>query len=274
VKRSHQQHKVQQQSPHLKKISIKCSVCGKIIFNEADATRHATQTKHAEFEEYIAKPGEEPVEPEQQPRLSDEEKQKQLEMIQAKIKEKKQTKTVELEKQELEKEKQRRTNQKELIAARDKWKEEKERKDAEQSRREKIAEEKAKEEVQKKVLEDKLRREQQAGRAKVQNPVAPTTTTQPQQPQAQSTAKKNPAEYDQCIIQVRLTNGQRLEGTFKPTDTLDKVFEYIQKNRTDGSAHFVLTMSYPRKTFSAEVGKMTLLEADLVPRAMLILTKL
>jgi len=43
--------------------SIRCSVCGIAIFGEAHATKHATQTKHIEFEEYIPKPGEEVVAP-------------------------------------------------------------------------------------------------------------------------------------------------------------------------------------------------------------------
>jgi hypothetical protein len=74
-------------------------------------------------------------------------------------------------------------------------------------------------------------------------------------------------------LQFRLTNGTAITGTFKPTDTLSSVVSFIESNRTDGALPFVLTTTFPRKTFTATDMDKTLKECDLVPSAVLILTK-
>jgi len=250
--------------------SIRCSDCGKAIFDEQHATRHATQTGHVNFEEFIPKPGEVIEQEKPQPRLTEEEKQLQLEALQGLIKERKAAKAVQQEQEELQKEKQRRVDQKEFQAAKQKFKEEQDRRETEKKQREKMEAQQHLEELRKQIAEEKRQRE--LASTGQQTPAQPTP--QPATaPQPTKVAKK-PHEYDECTIQVRLTNGARLECKFKPTDTLSQLFDYVQKNRKDGSGPFSLVMSSPpRKTFTPDMGSTTLLEADLVPRALLILTK-
>jgi len=84
--------------------------------------------------------------------------------------------------------------------------------------------------------------------------------------------KKTEQDYNQCTIQVKLTNGQTLKNTFKPTDTLAVVHDWVSKNRTDGNSSFSLCNTFPRKVFSdQELKTITLTDAKLVPRGALII---
>ena len=65
-----------------------------------------------------------------------------------------------------------------------------------------------------------------------------------------------------------------MTGSFKATDTLSTVSDYVSANRTDSSVPFALMTSFPRKTFAAADMDKTLKDAGLVPSAVLILTKL
>jgi len=239
-------------------------VCGIAIFGEAHATKHATQTKHLQFEEYIPKPGEEIVAPPpEKSSMTEEEKLAKIEELRKRNEMARQQKQVQQEKDQFDKEKKRRQDAKESEAARQKWKEDQERKLIEEQKREKAEEAKYKEDLKRKIAEDKLKREQE---------LKGTPAPVPQQQTAipQSVSKK--AEYDKCNITFRLTNGNRIEGEFQPLDTLKTVFEFVEKKRTDGNRPFSLIMTHPKKTFTSDQFDLTLLAAELVPRAMLIVT--
>jgi len=256
--------------------SIRCSDCGRAIVDESHATAHATKTGHVNFEEYVPQPGEvlEQAEiGEQKATLSEEEKQRQLEIVQQKIKERKVVKEVEKEQEELEQELLRRKNQKEMQIAKEKFKEDQEKRAIEKEKKEKLEAQKYHEELKRQVAEDKKRREMElASKANPQAAVTPQPSVPKptEQPRAQTTTA--PKVYEECTIQVRLTNGGRIEAKFKPTDTLKQLFDWVTKNRTDGSGPYSLVMSSPRKTFTPDMSD-TLLASDLVPRALLILTK-
>ena len=81
-------------------------------------------------------------------------------------------------------------------------------------------------------------------------------------------------EYTECEIQVRMTNGQVLKANFKPSDTIQTVRDYVNKNRSDGSSVFKLMTNFPKKVYEslADMRK-TLSEEGLVPRGSLIMTK-
>jgi len=122
------------------------------------------------------------------------------------------------------------------------------------------------EDLRKQVAEDKRRREMGNNA-----PTQPATQPAPMQQNPPQTVAPTKT-YDECTIQIRLTNGGRIENKFKSTDTIKQLFEWVSKNRTDGSGSFLLMMTSPKKTFTPDMQD-TLLAADLVPRALLILTK-
>jgi len=101
--------------------------------------------------------------------------------------------------------------------------------------------------------------------------VTPSAAPTPVAPSSTNTVKK---EYDSCEVQVRLTNGQVLKQTFKPTDTLRVVYNWISTNRTDDKfGQFSLITQYPKKTFTLSMlDAITLKDADLVPRGTLIVS--
>jgi len=143
--------------------SIRCSVCGIAIFGEAHATKHATQTKHLQFEEYIPKPGEEIVAPPpEKSSMTEEEKLAKIEELRKRNEIARQQKQVQQEKDQFDKEKKRRQDAKESEAARQKWKEDQERKLIEEQKREKAEEAKYKEDLKRKIAEDKLKKRTRA----------------------------------------------------------------------------------------------------------------
>jgi len=83
-----------------------------------------------------------------------------------------------------------------------------------------------------------------------------TTTTQPP-------AKK---EYDSCMIQIRLSDGNTIKATFKPTDPVRSVHEHI--GLLLGNKAFKLVTNYPKKVFSprdSEMDMTTLQQIGFVP---------
>eukprot|EP01125_Pyxidicula_operculata_P016477 TRINITY_DN5676_c0_g1_i1.p1 TRINITY_DN5676_c0_g1~~TRINITY_DN5676_c0_g1_i1.p1 ORF type:complete len:333 (-),score=115.56 TRINITY_DN5676_c0_g1_i1:84-1082(-) len=266
---------------------FRCAICKITILDEKHATVHATKTKHTEFEEYIPEPGSVVPPPQveeesQKPKLSEEEKRAQLEKLQQKIAERKLKKQDEDEKEKLEKEKQRRENQKQLEASKEKWKREKEQKEQEQQRREKLEAKIAHEKIKQKVEEDRLarkRQQEQTESSSTSSNTTPSTTATTNQPATTpattptTTSIPSSKQHDSCTLQIRLTNGSKLEAKFELNDTVGTVFDYVKKNRTDGSAPFTLLMTYPKKSFTESMRDVPLSSTELVPKAVLILTK-
>ena len=77
-----------------------------------------------------------------------------------------------------------------------------------------------------------------------------------------------------CEIQIRLPNGTKLQTTFQPTDTLDDVYAYVMANRTDASNDpFVLMTSFPKQIFEGSAASITLRDAGLCPRGVLLVQR-
>ncbi|KAG0599133.1 hypothetical protein M758_12G130700 [Ceratodon purpureus] len=73
------------------------------------------------------------------------------------------------------------------------------------------------------------------------------------------------------LLQVRLTNGETIQGTFESYQLLRDVKNFIDLQRTDGSMEFRLAIPFPRKLFSEEDMDKTLSKLDIGPRSALIL---
>jgi len=159
--------------------------------------------------------------------------------------------------------KKRRQDAKDSEAAKVRWKEEQERKELLRQKREKEEEARHLEKVRQQLAEDKLKRELVTKGATTTTPVA--VPAEP--PKA---IPKSTQQHDKCSLTIRLTNGNRIEGEFLPTDTLKTVLDYIRSHRTDGNRPFNVMMT--RTVFKEDQFNSTLQELDLVPRALLTLT--
>lgn len=54
------------------------------------------------------------------------------------------------------------------------------------------------------------------------------------------------------LLQVRLTNGETIQGTFESYQLLRDVKNFVDLQRTDGNMEFRLAVPFPRKLFSEE----------------------
>jgi len=170
---------------------------------------------------------------------------------------------VEAEKSEIDREKLRRLEGKESQAAKEAW----EKAEAERinaiKKREKELEKIAKDKVLEQIRIDKLNREAEdkKRRGETQQVSAPP-------PQPQDSA--GPKVYNTCTVQIRMPDNSRLQGEFKPDDTIEQVLAYVNANRKDGGRRpIVLSSSYPKVTFTGELQDTLLSDAGLVPRGML-----
>ena len=96
------------------------------------------------------------------------------------------------------------------------------------------------------------------------NPAVSTPAVQPQE-------KK---EYNECRIQIRLTDGKSIVQTFKANEQLAAVRLWIEMNRTDGVGKFSLMQTFPRKIYDEDDMMRTLKDLGLVPASSLVITKL
>lgn len=208
--------------------------------------------------------------------MTPEEKAAAVAALKAKIAAKRAEKAKTEELDEIEKEKQRREMGQKSTVTQQERKEAQERMEAARVKRQK-EEEKA----YLASLKEKVRLEREERAAKLAG--TSTTTAQPVAAAAPSTttttttaAASAPApEYTECQLQIRLTNGQQLKHNFLPANTISDVIDWVSQNRTDGYASFVLMTNFPKTVFDTpEKRNMTLLEAKLVPRGAMIVTKL
>ncbi|KAG0215439.1 hypothetical protein BGX28_010144 [Mortierella sp. GBA30] len=76
-----------------------------------------------------------------------------------------------------------------------------------------------------------------------------------------------------CQIQVRLLDGSSIRGDFEPGHTLQRVREFVQANmdaRGVKAPGFTLMTNFPKTIYKDESLQQTLVEANLTPRAQLI----
>uniref|UniRef100_A0A023GKU8 Putative ubiquitin regulatory protein n=1 Tax=Amblyomma triste TaxID=251400 RepID=A0A023GKU8_AMBTT len=237
--------------------SLKCDECGKLFRTPPEVEFHAVKSGHQSFSESV-----EEIKP-----LTEEEKQEQARKLEEKIRQRRLEREEKEKKEAIEREKERRKFGQEIATTRQKIEEQEMLKLAEEKKREKMEAMLAK----KKVLED-IERDKQERREKF-NMAAPAAASAPK-PAAATPAPVEPKkEYDQCRLQIRLTNGQTLTQTFGANEELAAVRLYVELNRTDGDQPFTLMTNFPKKVFTEDDYVKPLSALGLVPSAVVILTK-
>lgn len=207
--------------------------------------------------------------------LTAEEKEEQLAKVQERLKLRRMEREAQDRQEQIDREKSRRTSSKEMISAKEKMHQKEMMKIAEERRRDKEMERLAKERVRGQIEKDKKDRAAKFAKTSATQQVAEESPTPAPPPAA--TVTQPPAEkkqYDQCRIQVRLTNGQTLTQSFGSKEQLAALRLYIQMNRTDGDGPFSLMTPFPRKVFTEEDMEKPLTELGLVPSAVIMITKI
>jgi len=208
----------------------------------------------------------------QQSTMTPTEKAAAVAALKAKIAAKRAEKSKAEEADEVEKERQRREMGQKSTQTHQERKEAQERLEAARVKRQKEEEKAYLASLKEKVrLEREERAAKASGAATVAVAAAPTAA--PSTAPVVVTHAPQP-EYTECQLQIRLTNGQQLKHNFLPTNTISEVIDWITQHRTDGFASFILMTNFPKVVFdTAEKRNMTLLEAKLVPRGVLVVTK-
>lgn len=244
-------------SPGAPAKSFKCDECGKLFKSAPEVEFHAVKSGHQSFSEST-----EEVKP-----LTEEEKMEQAKKLEEKIRQRRLEREEKEKKEAIEREKERRKFGQEIATTRQKIEEQQMLKLAEEKRREKMEAMLAKKRVLEEIERDKLERREKfnmatpAGTPKVASPPVAAVTPEPKK------------EYDQCKLQIRLTNGETLTQTFGAHEELAAVRLYVELNRTDGDQPFTLMTNFPRKVFVEEDFVKPLSALGLVPSAVVILTK-
>lgn len=236
--------------------SFKCDECGKLFRSAPEVEFHAVKSGHQSFSESV-----EEIKP-----LTEEEKQEQAKKLEEKIRQRRLEREEKEKREAIEREKERRKFGQEVATTRQKIEEQEMLKLAEEKKREKMEAMLAKKKVLADIERDKLERREKFNMggpppAAVAKPPAPVAPVEPKK------------EYDQCKLQIRLTNGQTLTQTFGANEELAAVRLYVELNRTDGDLPFTLMTNFPKKVFTEEDYSKPLSTLGLVPSAVVILTK-
>lgn len=204
------------------------------------------------------------VEPERE--LTDEEKRelaaKKAAELRAQIEEKKKLKKIQEEKEAIEREKKRRQDGKSFGKLKEELEYEKMQKEMAEAKRLRQEEKAHRRKIAAQIKADKEARKAKAlaakGGAATTSP-APVVTPAPAAPVAVK-------EYSECTIQVRFQNGSTSTEKFPVTSTIGDVFA-----RFELDSSMKLMSTFPRRQYSTPSDmKVTLKEADMVPRGQLI----
>jgi len=196
--------------------------------------------------------------------LTEEEKQQAMIRIKQKQEEIRKKRAEEEALLEKEREATRRKGTRELVDVKDKLKQDDMKRAVASKKREKDEEKKARQRVKEKIERNKRERLERTGKLPDESKPAAGTPS-PTQPAA-------PLTYDECAVQIRLTNGSTIQHNFKPDDTLRVVYNWVAQNRTDAKGSFMLLTAYPRKEYSgSSLDSTTLRDAQLVPRGSLMI---
>eukprot|EP01101_Sappina_pedata_P004750 TRINITY_DN204_c0_g1_i1.p1 TRINITY_DN204_c0_g1~~TRINITY_DN204_c0_g1_i1.p1 ORF type:complete len:430 (+),score=165.00 TRINITY_DN204_c0_g1_i1:23-1312(+) len=137
-------------------------------------------------------------------------------------------------------------------------------KEIENFKKEQLEKKREQEDARRRVEQNKLNRKTEAERQSL-------LQQQQQQQQQQTIIPVQRKEYTECDIQIRDLSGDIILSKFKPQDTLGDVLNHaISLVKND---KITLMTPYPRKTFAGEDLKITLLDAGLVPKGVVILTR-
>jgi len=205
---------------------------------------------------------------EQKAPLTEQEKEEQKKKIEDKIKQRRQERE-EMEKQEAkDREKRRMMEGKDMGEVRRKHDELEAKKMVDERKRQKADDKAAKAKVLAQIEADKARRKQMFSPDKT--PVAEVP-----KPTASASPVKQPTkDYAETRLQMRLPDGSALVETFKAKEPLSAVRLYIQTNRQDGlSGNFTMQTTFPRRVFAEEDMEAPLSALDLVPSAVIMVSK-
>jgi len=192
------------------------------------------------------------------------EKEEQKRKIEEKIKQRRQERE-EREKQEaLEREKRRMLEGKDMSEARRKHDELEAKKIVDERKRQKADDKAAKAKVLAQIEADKARRRGEK----------PVEVRDVPKPAVTSPVKPPARDYNETRLQMRLPDGSALVETFKAKEPLSAVRLYIETNRTDGlSGNFTMQTTFPRRVFTEEDMEAPLSILDLVPSAVIMVSK-
>eukprot|EP01117_Protostelium_nocturnum_P019466 TRINITY_DN8455_c0_g1_i1.p1 TRINITY_DN8455_c0_g1~~TRINITY_DN8455_c0_g1_i1.p1 ORF type:complete len:460 (-),score=165.20 TRINITY_DN8455_c0_g1_i1:33-1412(-) len=85
-------------------------------------------------------------------------------------------------------------------------------------------------------------------------------------------ATKEEFNGGECHVQFRELNGNTFKHSFSPSDPLEKLYRYVQLHRTDESkSPFQFLSAFPKKSFSEEEMKKSILDLNLGNRFVLIM---
>jgi len=235
--------------------SLKCEECGKLLKDADAATFHAMKTNHSSFSECT-----ESIKP-----PTAEEKEEMRKRIQARIVERRKEQQMAEEQSAIEMEKKRVADGKALLELKQKREELEMKKIAEANRREKIETQQAKQRAIEQIEADRQARRDKAAAEKSGGIVGDVPAPKPQH----VAAPQPPRQYDECTIQVRLTDGSNIRQTFKSSDKFEKVMAWMRE--TEQYRPFLLVQTYPKKEYNENDNQKSLTELGLVPTGSLIL---
>jgi len=92
-----------------------------------------------------------------------------------------------------------------------------------------------------------------------------------QETNSQITDNTLPESIGDCVLQIRLPEGNMIQLTqYSATDRINTVYNYINE-KIAKKKPFQLLSNFPRKIYEGEALNLTLKEAQLAPRAVLLL---
>ncbi|KAM7541237.1 hypothetical protein Aperf_G00000021861 [Anoplocephala perfoliata] len=242
--------------------SYVCEECGKQIRCDDDIQLHSARTGHINFKE-----SSEEVKP-----LTEEEKKAKMDRLHEIISKKKLERAEQERQNALEDEKRRRLQGKSLISAKLEFKEKMMKQEAEQLKKQKAEDKAYREKVRAEIERDRQERIARNKGIAPAEAAAPTVSvaSKPGNPVVPST---------DCRLQIRTPIGNALKATFKPSEKLFDVIQFVCNNwpmlpdgtkRTIIDTHEVtLKTTFPTRKYTEEDKSKTLQELGLCPSAVI-----
>ncbi|KAH3744066.1 thioredoxin 1 [Pelomyxa schiedti] len=206
------------------------------------------------------------------PELSPEEVALQKERVMKRLAAMKQQKDVENEKLAREQEIARRKSAKEIADAKEKWKEESDKREYALRRKEKDDEKLAREKIRQEIARDKAER-----LARLQGSSSATAPTSGAATATATPAVVPPAvEYTECHIQFKMPNGQVMKQQFSPTTTVGEIHSFACSHappRPSGTyGKLSLLIPFPRQVLNNTHFPLTLKAVGLVPNGTVVVS--
>jgi len=193
-----------------------------------------------------------PPETEPKKQFTPEEKEAQLNAIKERIAARKTQAAIDDENSALQAEKHRREAGKEMQKTHEEYQKKQADLEALQKKRQKELDKLAHEKVMEQIRIDKLNREAEEARQKGQQVPSTTSTT------TTATPKK---EFKECVLQIRLPDGNKLQGNFKPEDNFHTVIQFVRETTKDTRSTMSLMTTFPKKVYEGDSLLTTLKDA-------------